>query len=209
MIKKLIIICAIILIAATVYWLLTKPHLSYPLPETAASVDLTKYAGTWYEIALIPNNFEKGCSCTTATYTVMNDYIKVENNCYKAAKRSYTVIKGKAWTVDNSNSKLKVQFFWPFRGNYWILYIDKNYKYALVGVPSRKYLWILARDTKIPEEGIAVFSDNKLSDTLPPQLLDKYEIRLVDYYNMSFKKPKNGKPKKWFKYVSIVKNELE
>lgn len=152
MIRNLIVTFAILIIGVMAYWILKKPKFIYPLPKTASRVDLKKYVGTWYEIALIPNRFEKGCSCTKATYTLMNDYIKVENSCYKKAKHKYEVVTGKAWAVDASNSKLKVQFFWPFTGDYWILYVDQDYKYALVGVPSRKYLWILARKINISEK---------------------------------------------------------
>lgn len=149
MLNKIIYILIFILalIAALyLYGYFSKKHLK-PLP-TVENVDLSKYAGVWHEIALLPNNFEKGCICTKAKYTKKKNYIEVVNICYKNGKKDK--IKGKAWAVNKSNSKLKVQFFWPFRGDYWILYIDKKYKYSLVGVPSRKYFWVLARDKKIP-----------------------------------------------------------
>lgn len=56
--------------------------------------------------------------------------------------------KGRAWSVDpEGNSRLKVSFFWPFRGDYWIVEIGKEYEYAVVGAPNRRYLWILARQS--------------------------------------------------------------
>jgi apolipoprotein D and lipocalin family protein len=62
------------------------------------------------------------------------------------------VAKGKAFIVESSNNaKLKVQFFWPFRGDYWIIDLAQDYSYAVVGAPDRKYLWILSRTTKIDE----------------------------------------------------------
>jgi apolipoprotein D and lipocalin family protein len=137
----------VILIIGVVLFKILRP--TYPFLHTATFVDLKKYAGTWYEVALIPNKFEKGCSCTKAEYTLAGNYIKVKNSCYKQKENKYTVIEGKAWPVDKSNAKLKVQFYWPFRGDYWVLYVDKNYKYAIVGNPSRKYLWFLARQQKI------------------------------------------------------------
>lgn len=150
MFKKLIIILVIVLIIIFVLFKILQPK--YPFLPTAKFVDLKKYAGIWYEIALIPNKFEEGCSCTKAEYTLMGDYIKVKNSCFKKFKNKYTVIEGKAWSVDKSNSKLKVQFYWPFRGNYWIIYVDKNYQYAIVGNPSRKYLWFLSRKKKINKQ---------------------------------------------------------
>ena len=116
--------------------------------ETVPNVDLKKYAGKWYEIASFPQRFQKGCNCTTAEYTLTDkDYVIVENRCNRDSingKESY--IKGKAFIVKNSgNAKLKVQFFWPFKGKYWIIDLADDYSYAVVGHPNRKYLWILSR----------------------------------------------------------------
>jgi len=120
--------------------------------ETVAEVDLEKYAGTWYEIASFPQRFQKGCHCTTATYTKSDkDYIIVENRCRKDSvngKESY--IKGKAFIDPGTgNAKLKVQFFWPFKGKYWIIDLADDYSYAVVGHPNRAYLWILSRTPKM------------------------------------------------------------
>lgn len=150
MFKKLIIIFVILVVIGVVLFKILRP--TYPFLQTAANINLKKYAGVWYEIALIPNKFEKGCSCTKAEYTLMDDYIKVKNSCYKSIENKFIEISGKAWPIDKSNAKLKVQFYWPFRGNYWIIYVDENYQYAVVGDPSRKYLWFLARETKITKQ---------------------------------------------------------
>ncbi len=122
--------------------------------ETVPAVDLNKYAGKWYEIASFPQRFQKGCNCTTATYTVTDkNYVIVENRCNKDGingKESY--IKGKAFVEKNSgNAKLKVQFFWPFKGAYWIIDLADDYSYAVVGHPNRNYLWILSRTPKMDE----------------------------------------------------------
>lgn len=119
---------------------------------TVASVDLNKYAGKWFEIASYPQRFQKGCHCTTAEYTLSGTgYIIVENRCNKdsvSGKQSY--IKGKAFVVKNTgNAKLKVQFFWPFKGKYWIIDLADDYSYAVVSHPNRKYLWILSRTPKM------------------------------------------------------------
>ena len=116
--------------------------------QTVPHVDLKKYSGKWYEIASYPQRFQKGCNCTTAEYTLSEKgYVIVENRCNKDSingKLSY--IKGKAFVVKNSgNTKLKVQFFWPFKGKYWIIDLADDYSYAVVSHPSRKYLWILSR----------------------------------------------------------------
>ena len=116
--------------------------------ETVPYVDLNKYAGKWYEIASFPQRFQKGCNATTAEYKVTDKgFVIVENRCNKDSingKPSY--IKGKAFVVENSgNAKLKVQFFWPFKGKYWIIDLADDYSYAVVGHPNRNYLWILSR----------------------------------------------------------------
>jgi apolipoprotein D and lipocalin family protein len=122
--------------------------------ETVPYVDLKKYAGKWYEIASFPQRFQKNCNCTTAEYTLTDKgYAIVENKCNKGSingKQSY--IKGKIFVVENSgNAKLKVQFFWPFRGKYWIIDLADDYSYAVVGHPNREYLWILSRTPTMNE----------------------------------------------------------
>jgi apolipoprotein D and lipocalin family protein len=122
--------------------------------ETVPSVDLQKYVGKWYEIAAFPQRFEKGCHCTTAEYELTDKgYVRVINSCRKdSPSGKMSVAKGKAFIVEGSNNaKLKVQFFWPFRGNYWIIDLAQDYSYAVVGAPDRKYLWILCRTTKMDE----------------------------------------------------------
>ena len=118
------------------------------------SVDLNKYAGTWYEIARLPNSFESKLKCITATYSLREDgRITVLNKGhYISNPEKINTAKGVAWVPDKTNpAKLKVQFFWPFSGNYWIMELDKDYRYVLIGEPSFKYLWILARDKNLDE----------------------------------------------------------
>lgn len=119
-------------------------------PKTVPHVDLKKYMGKWYEIASFPNWFQKGCQCTTAQYSLQGKEVKVINQCYKGNPLKLSQAKGKAWAVDdNSNAKLKVQFFWPFKGDYWILHLTPGYQQVLIGSPNHKYLWILARQRHI------------------------------------------------------------
>jgi apolipoprotein D and lipocalin family protein len=115
--------------------------------ETVPHVDLQRYTGTWYEIARYPNRFQRKCDRdTTATYTLRADgKITVVNAC-RTREGKLKRVKGTAKVADrSSNAKLKVTFFWPFYGNYWIIDLDPEYQYAVVGEPSRKYLWILSR----------------------------------------------------------------
>jgi apolipoprotein D and lipocalin family protein len=120
--------------------------------EVVPHVELKKYLGKWYEIAHLPAKFQEGCTDTTATYTLSEDGgISVLNECRKNGKVKQA--KGKAKVVDkNSGAKLKVTFFWPFYGDYWIIDLGKDYDYAVVGTPNRKYLWILNRTQKMDDE---------------------------------------------------------
>ena len=113
--------------------------------ETVGHVDLEKYWGKWYEIAAFPQGFEKGCTCTTAEYSLRDDgTIAVVNSCM--INGNLKVVEGKASITDKkTNAKLEVQFAWPFSGKYWIIGLAPDYSYAIVGHPNRKYLWILSR----------------------------------------------------------------
>jgi apolipoprotein D and lipocalin family protein len=120
----------------------TKPA---PLP-TVPAVDLARYAGSWYEIARTPNWFEAKCAGgVQAHYTLEGDRVRVRNRCLTCDGKP-TEARGVARVVPGSgNAKLRVSFFWPFYGDYWILALDPGYQWALVGEPSRRYAWILAR----------------------------------------------------------------
>jgi apolipoprotein D and lipocalin family protein len=129
-------------------------------------VDLKRYTGTWYEIARYPHRFQEGCVGSRATYILRDDgKISVLNECYdKTFSGKIRSAKGKAWVIDKkTNAKLKVSFFWPFSGDYWIIDLGKNYEYAVVGHPKRKYLWILSR-TKTMERSVYEAILSRLKD---------------------------------------------
>jgi apolipoprotein D and lipocalin family protein len=123
--------------------------------QVVQGFDVSRYLGKWYEIASFPQSFQKGCEATTATYSLRdNGTIKVLNECHLGAidgpLKSAT---GTAWqTSESEPAKLRVQFFWPFSGKYWVIDLGKEYEYAVVGHPNRKYLWILSRTPVISEE---------------------------------------------------------
>jgi len=118
-----------------------------PPLETVRHVDLNRYTGRWFEIARYPNSFERKCARdVTAEYSMKeNGAIRVVNACVTATGK-IDRSEGTARVVDAStNAKLKVTFFWPFYGKYWIIGLGDQYEYAVVGEPSREYLWILSR----------------------------------------------------------------
>lgn len=115
-----------------------------PPLATAPDVDLERYLGTWYEIASYPSRFQRGCSRTTAAYTRGDDgSIRVRNECDRDGERDG--IDGRAWVTGDDPARLRVRFFWPFSGSYWILAVGPAYDWALVGTPGRDYLWVLSR----------------------------------------------------------------
>jgi apolipoprotein D and lipocalin family protein len=126
----------------------TTKRLRLPELRTVAQVDLGRYLGHWYEIASFPQSFQRGCTASTATYTPRPDgEIDVLNRCRRGAVDGpEKAARGRARVVDRkTNAKLEVSFFRPFWGDYWIVDLGADYEYAVVGHPSRDYLWILSR----------------------------------------------------------------
>ncbi|MBN1770985.1 MAG: lipocalin family protein [Deltaproteobacteria bacterium] len=126
----------------------TWPVSDLPVVE---SVDLRRYVGRWYEIASIPQWFQAGCSASTATYALRADGdVDVLNSCIVDGELD--TARGRAWVVDpGTNARLKVEFAWPFAGDYWIVELGRDYDYVVVGHPERSALWILARRPRMDD----------------------------------------------------------
>jgi apolipoprotein D and lipocalin family protein len=146
--------------------------------DVVPHVELEKYLGKWCEIAHLPAKFQEGCDETIATYTLLKDgNVSVLNTCKKNGK--VKTAKGKAKVVDEATgAKLKVTFFWPFYGDYWIIKLGMDYEYAVVGTPSLKYLWILSRTPRMDDKLFSEltefaksegFDTNRLIITKQPQ----------------------------------------
>lgn len=159
----------------------TTERLGLPPLQTVASVDIAKYAGTWYEIASFPQRFQEGCTATTATYERRDDGdLDVLNRCRKfALDGPEDTAKGRARVVDKAtNARLEVSFFRPFWGDYWVIDLAPDYSFAVVGHPGRDYLWILSRTPALPEETYAAivarlaekgYETSRLRRTLQPE----------------------------------------
>ncbi len=123
---------------------------SIPLP-TVDNVDLARYQGKWFEIERLPTRFQRKCvEGSIADYQLNeNGTVAVKNTCYK--KDGWSSITGVARVVDaTTRAKLKVKFFWfAPAGDYWILDLDPDYRWVMVGAPSRKFLWILSREAEL------------------------------------------------------------
>lgn len=162
---------------------------------TVASVDPVQYMGLWYDIAHNPAQFQDGCYGTTAEYSLKSDgTVKVVNTCYLGAlDGEINTITGSAKIVDTTtNAKLSVSFAPTagvtrdagdsrlvnegaryLQGNYWIIGLDEDYSYAVVGEPSRKYLWFLARTPTI--------SDSTLQELLTIAVTKGYDPSKLEY----------------------------
>jgi len=131
-------------------------------PQPVAMVDVPRYLGTWYEAARLPmfaqDSSSVNCEDTTATYTARPDgTIGVLNKCLNAlAGDAPREAKGQAYAVPGSgNARLRVSFFWPFYGDYWVLGLSPDYRWAVVGEPSRRWLWVLSRTPRMSEADLA------------------------------------------------------
>jgi len=127
------------------------------IPKGATAIkpfDKESYLGKWYEIARLDFRFERNLNNTTAQYSINEDgTIKVDNQGYNTVKEEWSQAIGKAKFVgDEDIAMLKVSFFGPFYSGYNVIALDDEYKYALVAGESLKYLWILSRETTIPDE---------------------------------------------------------
>jgi apolipoprotein D and lipocalin family protein len=166
--EKIIITLLIFILAVHVTLIKADKEKSAQDLVTVRKVDINKYVGLWYEIARIPNRFQKKCmQNTTAQYSLREDgKIEVINRCLKSNGET-DEIKGIAKIADpETNAKLKVSFvrflgislFWA---DYWIIDLAEDYQWAVVGTPSRKYGWILARERELSQKTLE-FIDQKL-----------------------------------------------
>jgi apolipoprotein D and lipocalin family protein len=120
--------------------------------QSVPNVDLSRYVGKWHEIGSFPMFFQRNCKAdTTAEYGIKADgNVSVTNRCKTDSGVDEAV--GTATVVpDSNNSRLKVSFFWPFKADYWIIGLDADYRWAVVGNPNRKYLWVLSRTPQLPQ----------------------------------------------------------
>ncbi|TRZ92939.1 MAG: hypothetical protein D4R84_11415 [Rhodocyclaceae bacterium] len=119
---------------------------------SVAELDLARYTGKWYEIASFPMFFQRQCiGDTTAEYRLTPEGdVAVTNRC--RTDSGFDEARGTAAVVEGSgNARLKVSFFWPFRSDYWVFGLDAEYRWAVVGNPNRKYLWVLSRTPQLPK----------------------------------------------------------
>lgn len=123
--------------------------------KTVDEVDLDRYLGKWYEYARYPNAFQKNIVGVIAEYRLRKDGRLDVINSGKVGTLNGKNDRSKSlgWVVeDTKNTRWRVQFIWPFSVPYWIIDLDDDYQWAVVGQPSRKYLWVLSRTAHLDEE---------------------------------------------------------
>ena len=130
--------------------------------EPISPFELSRYLGTWYEIARIDNRFERGLSQVSAEYQLREDGgVRVLNRGYSLAKQKWQEAEGKAYFVEDEHTGfLKVSFFGPFYGAYVIFYLDDTYQHAFIAGPNREYLWFLSRTAIVSNETKEKFINN-------------------------------------------------
>lgn len=144
---------ALLRVALALLALLALPVCAQAPVSSVPVLDLARYAGKWYEIASFPMFFQRQCvGDTTAEYGLTPDGdVTVTNRC--RTESGFDQARGSASVVEGSgNARLKVSFFWPFRSDYWVLGLDPDYRWAVVGNPDRKYLWLLSRTPQLSKE---------------------------------------------------------
>lgn len=135
-----------------------RPSGNTNVPQPAKPVELIRYLGKWYEQGRFDASFQKGCEGVTAEYASKEDgTVTVVNTCREGSATGTTrTARATARVVEGSNgAKLKVSFFQPFQGDYWVLDRAPDYSWSIVGEPSGKYLWILTRHQQISQQEFA------------------------------------------------------
>lgn len=168
--KKAIAIAAILALSAACVGK-AGPVGNTSVPQPAKAVSLDAYLGKWYEYARYEAPFQKGCEGVTAEYSLRDDgKIKVVNSCYQdSLDGKFRQSTGKAKIVtDSENAKLKVSFFGPFYGDYWVLDhgpegADGLYGWSIVGEPSGRYLWMLTREPR-PDAALGAMLQDRVKE---------------------------------------------
>ncbi|MBB6184766.1 lipocalin family protein [Oleiagrimonas soli] len=145
------------------------------MPKTVSHVDLDRYMGTWHVIANIPNFLEKGKVATADEYHRRKDGdIAITYHFRKGFDRAPDAWHGKGWLPDPKDAAhWKVRIIWPFVSDYLILALDPQYRYVMVGVPDRDLLWIMARDTTMPDDVYQQYVDQARAQGFPVDQLKR------------------------------------
>ena len=161
-----------------------------PPLQTVENVEIERYLGRWFEIARYDHRFERGCAGVTADYALRDDgLIAVTNTCYQdGLDGNARTASGRARIADaTTNAQLKVSFFGPFWGDYWIIDLADDYGWAIVSEPGGRYLWILSRTPQMDEDTLA-----RRLDWLEAQGFDTSRLIRVEQWESAGAAPDAG-----------------
>jgi apolipoprotein D and lipocalin family protein len=146
--KKVIGLIAVVIVSFVVFQSCRK----YPSIRMAEKVDIDLFMGDWYVIANIPTFIEKGAHNAVETYSrksesVIDTKFSFNKDSLTGPKKEYNPT---GFVTENpSNAEWKMQFLWPFKSEFIIVYVDPDYKYTIVGRTKRDYVWIMAREPQV------------------------------------------------------------
>lgn len=151
--------------------------------KTVAHVDLPRFMGDWYVIANIPTFLERGAHNSVESYSLNEDGTIATTFTFNrnAPDGPVRTLNPKGFVHDRTtNAEWRMQFLWPFKAAYLILYLDDTYETTIVGVPSRKYVWVMARTPTIPDakyQEMVTFLDRVGYDTSKLQKVPQQPAR--------------------------------
>lgn len=122
--------------------------------KTVEKVDINRFMGDWYVIGIIPNFIEKHATNGIESYQLLdNDRVKIDYRFTDTRTGKVKHMQPKAWIYNkDSNSEWRVQFLWPLKFPYLIIDLAEDYSYTVIGVPNKKFVWIMSRKPEIPDE---------------------------------------------------------
>lgn len=122
---------------------------------TVDYVDLDRFMGDWYVISIMPNMFEKKAVNSIETYEMTDKGdIEITYTFFKGSREGKKKVMHPKASVYNkeTNAEWRVQFFWPVKFPYLVIWLDEDYETTVIGVPNRKYAWIMSRSPEIDKE---------------------------------------------------------
>ncbi|MBI5524313.1 MAG: lipocalin family protein [Desulfarculus sp.] len=140
-------------------------------------VNLVLYQGLWHEVASSQPWYQEGCVCTQARYTLHGEELVIKNTCrrHSAQGQEYARTGLAAPVPGTGGAQLSVSFHWPFRGGYWVIGLDPDYQWALVGSPDRRNVWVLAREPRLDPGLLA-----RLLETAKQKGFDTSRVRMTE-----------------------------
>jgi apolipoprotein D and lipocalin family protein len=138
-----------------------------PSVSALPTVDLNRFAGSWYEIARLPNKREKGCIADVVDLVALadkKDRLQLVNSC--KAKNDYTDVRNANIKAEKNSggAKLRITYIWPFSDKEWILALGPDYEWLLMGSPNHKALRVLSRDRTMSPETLAEIKQRAASE---------------------------------------------